>query len=594
MSAAIQNILLFVAGLAFTLFGMHMMSGGLERLSGGKLERALAAATASKSRFPIVGRLKGMLVGCGVTALVQSSSATTVMTVGFVNSGILKLEQAVGIIMGANIGTTITTWLLALTGLDGSAWYIQIFKPSTFSPILAVVGAGLILFCKQQKRKNIGTTLVSFAILMFGMSQMSSVCGQLAGNALVADIFSALENPILGILAGAIFTGIIQASAATLAIVQALAASGSISYGAAIPIILGSNIGTCVTAILSCIGAGTNAKRTAMVHLYFNIIGSLFFMCAFYLLNAIFHFDFLSKPLNAADIAIIHTIFNVSATALLLPLGGLLAKAAKFTIKDKPSAVDKEASRLDQRFLHTPAIALEQCRIVAGNMAAIVRRNLSDALGLFDGYTETSFDKVQNDEETVDGLEDKLGTYLVQVCAQQLDEDESREANLLLHSIGDFERISDHAVNLSDSAQEMKTKSVQFSDAARAELNVIRDALYEIVDLSFTAWQNNNVAMAQRVEPLEEVIDLLQQELKDRHILRLQAGECTIAQGFVFNDVLANIERVADHCSNVAVGVIESQGMSMDSHRYLNAEKEAPSEQFRGLTRSYLEKYKLD
>lgn len=594
MGAFAEGFLLFLLGLAFTLFGMNQMSHGLERLSGGRFERILESSTSTKSRFPIIGRIKGMFVGCGITALVQSSSSTTVMTVGFVNSGMMKLEQAVGIIMGANIGTTITLWILALTGLDSSLWYVQIFTPSTFSPILAIIGIGLLIFSKRTRRRDLGTTLVSFAVLMYGMTLMSDTCSQLAGNPLVIEIFAALENPILGLLVGAVFTGLIQASAAALGIVQALAASGVISYGAAIPIILGTNIGTCVTALISCIGASKNAKRTAMVHLYFNIIGSTVFLCAFYLLDALFHFQFMSQPLDAVHIALIHTIFNVAATLLLLPLGGILAKIAILTVRDKKEEKDVPVTLLDGRFLNTPGFAVEQCSTVTDKMALLARTTIDNALSILDKWDERLAISIVEDEAHLDRYEDKLGTYLVKLSEQSLNEEESKRINQLLHVIGDFERIGDHALNILDSAREIKEKNLCFSDVAKEELNVIISALNEILDLSFEAFFNNDIEKAQRVEPLEDVIDVLQQELRTRHINRLQKGECTIQLGFVFNDLLSNIERISDHCSNLAVDLIEVSMAQFNTHNYLNTLKQSPTQAYSSYMAEYTKKYELE
>ncbi len=593
MGTIATNILTFVLGLAFTLFGMNQMCSGLERLSGGRLETVLSKATDTKSKHPIVGRIKGMLVGCGVTALVQSSSSTTVMTVGFVNSGIMRLEQAIGIIMGANIGTTVTTWLFALTGVSADAWYVQIFTPKVFAPVLALVGIVLLIFSKRQRRRDAGSTLVSFGVLMYGMSMMSGVCATLADVPLVTEVFSTLENPILGVLAGALFTGIIQASAAALGIVQALAASGSITYAAAIPIILGTNIGTCVTALLSCVGASKNAKRTAMVHLYFNIIGSVLFLGLFYGLNAIFDFAFMKLPLNAADIALVHTIFNVSATIVLLPMGGLLAKLARLTIRDKPGDRDVPTSLLDDRFLNTPGYAVEQCVTVAGKMATLTRETLLLSLQLLDAYDETVAAKVADGEEHADRYEDKLGTYLVKISGKQLEERDSKRTNQLLHVISDFERISDHAVNLSESAAEMRDKGLRFSDAAMEELNVLRTALTDIVNLSFDAYHHDDVERARLVEPLEDVIDALTQELRSRHLRRLQRGECTIQLGFVYNDILTNIERVSDHCSNIAIDLIEASQALFNTHSYILDLKAEPSGAFVKQRSVYLERYAL-
>lgn len=515
------------------------------------------------------------------------------MTVGFVNSGMMKLEQAVGIIMGSNIGTTITLWILALTGLDSSLWYVQIFKPTSFAPVLAILGIALVIFSKRNKRRDIGATLVSFAVLMYGMTLMSDTCSQLAGNPIVADIFSALENPILGLLVGAVFTGIIQASAATLGIIQALAVTGVISYGAAIPLILGSNIGTCVTALISCIGAGKGARRTAMVHLYFNIIGSIFFMGAFYLGDAIFDFSFTDSPLDAKDIALIHTLFNVTATALLLPFGGLLAKLAKKTVPDKKDSKDNFAALLDDRFLTMPAFAVDQCVNVASTMAKLAHQTILDSLSLLNKWDDKLANKIIASEDDLDMYEDRLGSYLVKVSQQPLSLDDSKRINQLLHVIGDFERIGDHAVNILESAREMKEKKLVYSTEAIAEIEVMLSALKEILQLSFDAYLNNDYATAQRVEPLEDVIDILQQELRNRHINRLQKGESTIQLGFIINDLIANIERVSDHCSNLAVDLIEVSTAQFNTHSYLNTLKQDPPSSYTEHLKEYTQKYNL-
>lgn len=591
MSPLVEGILLFVLGLSFTLFGMNMMSKGLERMSGGRLERVLEKATDTKSRFPIVGRIKGVFVGSGVTALVQSSSSTTVMTVGFVNAGIMRLEQTVGIIMGANIGTTITSWIFALTGIESSAWYVAIFKPSTFSPVLALIGIVLMLFFSKQKHKDLGSTLVSFGVLMYGMSLMSSTCSQLADNPIITEIFMSLENPILGVLAGAVFTGIIQASAAAIGIVQALTVTGSITYGAAIPIILGTNIGTCVTAMLSCVGASKNAKRTAMVHLFFNIVGTIFFLALFYLLDWIIGFDFLALPLQAADIAVVHTVFNVAATLLFLPTGNLLAKLAKLIIPDKPTDKDVHTTLLDPRFLKTPGFAIQQCITVAEKMAQLSRETLKRALDSLGNYDEKIAETILEDEAHLDRYEDKLGSYLVQISSSRLSEQDGRKVNQLLHVLSDFERIGDHSVNIMQLAKEMKQKNMTFSKEGAQEFSVLKCAVEEILDLAIEAYLNDDAAAALRVEPLEDVIDALVRKMNDHHIARLQEGVCTIEQGFVYHDLLTNLERVSDHCSNVAVDLIETKQQRFNTHGYILDIK--TDEQYGCLVDEFSAKYSL-
>lgn len=583
-------------GLVFTLFGMNQMSHGLERLSGGTLERVLETATSTKSKYPIIGRIKGMFVGCGITALVQSSASTTVMTVGFVNSGMMKLEQAIGIIMGANIGTTITLWILALSGIGDGAWYLQIFKPANFAPVIALLGLVLLLFSKKTRRRDIGATLVTFSIMLFGVLLMRETCESmhLETNQAVIDVFAALQNPFLGVIVGAAFTALIQSSTAAVSIVQALSAGGLITYGSAIPIIIGTNIGTCVTALISCIGASKNAKRTAVVHLYFNCIGCIVFLSLFYGLKAIFGFEsMMSMELNAFNIAIIHTVFNVAGTMLLLPMGGWLAKLARLTIPDKPETRDVPTTLLDDRFLNTPGFAVEQCSTVTDKMAHVAKETIFAALTILDKWDEGLAQTIVDNEEHLDRYEDKLGTYLVKLSEQSLNAAESKRINQLLHVIGDFERIGDHALNILDSAREMKEKNLSFSNDARRELNVMTSALKEILELSFASYFDNDIETAGRVEPLEDVIDALQLELKSRHVNRLQKGECTIQLGFVFNDLISNFERVSDHCSNIAVDLIEVTQSKFDTHKYLNALKQAPTERYSAYVAEYTERFGL-
>lgn len=592
----VSQILMLLMGLIFTLFGMNQMSHGLERLSGGKLERVLETATSTKSRFPIVGRIKGMLVGCGITALVQSSASTTVMTVGFVNSGMMKLEQAVGIIMGANIGTTITLWILALSGIEGTAWYLEIFKPANFAPVVAAFGLVLLLFSKKPRRRDIGSALVSFSIMIFGVTLMRTTCTEmhLEQSEVVMNIFASLQNPFLGVIVGALFTALVQSSTASISIVQVLAGAGVITYGSAIPIIVGTNIGTCVTAMISCIGANKSAKRTAVVHLYFNCIGCIVFLSLFYILKAIFGFDgLMNVELNAFTIAIIHTVFNVAGTLLMLPLGNQLARLATITIPDKPNAGAAPTTLLDDRFLNTPAFAVEQCSTVTDKMAHLAKHTIYDALSILDNWDEATAGAIIENEEHLDRYEDKLGTYLVKLSEQSLNQSESKRINQLLHVIGDFERIGDHALNILDSAREIKEKGLSFSPDARKELNVMIAALKDILELSFSSYFNNDVELAGRVEPLEDVIDALQLELKSRHVNRLQRGECTIQLGFVFNDLVANFERVSDHCSNIAVDLIEVTQAKFDTHRYLNALKQAPTDTYSAFVTEYTDKYSL-
>ena len=563
----IFDILKMLGGLAFFLYGMHVMSSALERMSGGVLERTLEKTTNN--------RLKAVLLGAGVTALIQSSSATTVMAVGFVNGGIMTIAQATGIIMGANIGTTITAWILSLSGIEGSSVLVQLLKPTSFAPVLAAVGAFMLLFAKQEKKRTVGSILCGFSVLMFGMNLMSAAVEPLSKLPAFYEIMTMFTNPVLGVLCGAVITGIIQSSAASVGMLQALSMTGGITYGMAIPIIMGQNIGTCVTALLSCIGATKNAKRTAMVHLYFNIIGTILFLALFYLANAIFHFSFLDDPLNPADIAIVHTVFNLLTTAVLLPFANGLARLATWTVRDKQSAVAEEEWPLDDRFLDMPAFALEQCKNVIDRMAALSRQTMELAISTIDNYDEKVIAQVVENEAVIDRYEDRLGAYLVKLSIKKLLPKDSREIGMFLHVIGDFERISDHAINITEVAQEMHDKQIVFSDAARGEIQVFFNALREILSLALDAFVEEDIATAKQVEPLEEVIDALQAEMKARHVQRLQTGDCTIELGFVLSDLLTNLERVSDHCSNIAATLIETQLEAFDMHSYLESVKAA-------------------
>ncbi len=563
------NVLSLFGGLALFLYGMHLLSTSLESMSGGVLERALEKSTSSK--------YKALLLGTVTTAVIQSSSATTVMAVGFVNGGIMTLNQAVGIIMGANIGTTATAWILSLTGIQGDSLLLQMLKPSSFTPVLAVIGVILVMFSKKEKRKTIGAVLCGFAVLMYGMNMMSSAVTPLADMPGFVALMTRFSNPLLGVLTGAVITGIIQSSSASVGILQALSMTGGITYGIAIPIIMGQNIGTCVTALLSCIGASKNAKRTAMVHLYFNIIGTLLFLALFYILNAFFHFSFLDDVLDPAHIAIIHTSFNVLATAMLLPVSTLLVKLATLTIPDKQ--VKEEEWPLDERFLDLPAFALEQCRNVIGRMATLSRDTFLMALGTIEQYDAKVIAEVIENESEIDVYEDRLGTYLVQLSARKLMEEDSNEIGLFLHMIGDFERISDHAVNLTEVAQEMYDKKLSFSDAAKQEIFVFSAALKEILNNAVQAFLTENLDEARLVEPLEEVIDAMQAEIRARHVLRLRDGSCTIELGFVLSDLLTNMERVSDHCSNIAATLIQTKNETFDMHSYLQSVKAADGNQ---------------
>ncbi len=580
------SVLTLLGGLAMFLFGMNQMGDGLAKVSGGKMERILEKLTSN--------RIKAVLLGAGVTAVIQSSSATTVMVVGFVNSGIMKLSQAVGIIFGANIGTTITSWILSLTGIQSTNFFIQLLKPTSFSPILALIGIIMILATKNDKKKDIGTIMVSFAVLMFGMEMMSGAVAPLKDSATFTSFFTMFSNPLLGLIAGALLTAIIQSSSASVGILQALCSTGAISFASALPIILGQNIGTCVTALISSIGASKNAKRAAFVHLYFNIIGTLVFMAAFYGVNAFVHFAFLENAADQMGIAIIHTSFNVAATFVLLPFANVLEKLASLTIRDKvkDNPTEKEFQMLDSRFLERPAFAVEQCKKTAVNMANTVRESMFKAIHLLSEYTPEEAEEVKSMESLVDRYEDELGTYLVKLSAKSLSEKDSKMVSKLLHCIGDFERISDHSLNLMETATEMHDKKIQFSEDARKELVVFTAAIKEIINIAINCFDNDDKSSARSVEPLEEVIDRINDELKARHINRLRNGQCTIELGFILSDITTNYERVADHCSNIAVCEMQIESDEFESHDYLGKIRE-DDQQFKDKFDEYSRTYLL-
>lgn len=576
-------VLNLFGGLAMFLYGMNTMGDGLEKMAGGKLEKMLEKMTNNT--------FKGFLVGLLVTAVIQSSSATTVMVVGFVNSGIMKLSRAIGVIMGANVGTTVTAWILSLSGIDGKSFWVQMLKPSSFSPIIAVIGVVLIMFCKSAKKKDVGSICLGFAILMFGMSTMSAAVEPLKDVPEFGQILLMFSNPLFGVLAGAILTAIIQSSSASVGILQALSSTGKVTFGSAIPIIMGQNIGTCVTALISCVGAKKNAKRAALVHLYFNIIGTLVMLIAFYTINAFVQFPFLEDSVNETNIAVVHTLFNVMATSVLLPFNKLLEKLACMTIKDKEQ--EDDTPFIDERFLATPTIATAQCSSMCNKMAVLSSQTISNACALLANYSEKAADEVVESEQKIDVYEDVLGSYLVKLCSKNLSAQDSAKTSRMLHSIGDFERISDHAVNIVDVAKEMHEKNISFSDTAIAEIDVVICALIEILDNTIKAYTADDIELAKRIEPLEQVIDKLVDELKLRHIKRLREGKCTIELGFIFSDLLNNIERISDHCSNIAVCMIETDQESYETHEYLNELRHDDDGSFKEEYRSYKHKYVL-
>lgn len=588
----IFGVLSLIGGLAIFLYGMDLLGEGLTGASGGKLEKILEKLTSNP--------LKAVLLGAGVTAVIQSSSATTVMVVGFVNSGIMKLSQAVGVIMGANIGTTITSWILSLTGIESSNIFISLLKPTSFSPVLAAVGIVFLMFLKKDSLKNPGKIMIGFALLMYGMDAMSSSVAPLAEVPQFASILTAFSNPVLGMLAGMLFTAVIQSSSASVGILQALCSTGILSYATALPIIMGQNIGTCVTALLSSIGATKNGKRAAIIHLYFNVIGTVTFMIVFYALNAVIHFSFLNLTAQEFGIAVIHTTFNIVTTAYLLPLRKVLEKLAYATIKlddDEKRIMDNrsgnEFALLDDRFLEAPSLAVEHCKQVINKMADISRESLFISMSLIGGYDEEQALRVGELETRADKYEDALGTYIMKISTKNLKKEDSEMLNVMLHCIGDFERISDYACNLCDSARELQQKNMQFSPKAETELDILSSAVREAVDISFDAFKSNNKNEADKVEPLEELIDTLAVELKARHIRRLREGKCTIELGFAHSDILNNLERVADHCSNIAVDVIQSDQLEFDAHEYLDRIKNKDNQQFARDYKTYKEKYRL-
>lgn len=579
----IFSVFSLLGGLAFFLFGMNTLGDGLEKLSGGKFEKTLEKITSNT--------FKGFILGAAVTAVIQSSSATTVMVVGFVNSGIMKLRQAIGIIMGANVGTTITSWILSLSGIEGDSLIMQLLKPINFSPLFAFVGIILIMFCKNGKKKDIGGILIGFAILMFGMDLMSDAVAPLADVPEFTSFLTMFENPVFGVLAGALLTAVIQSSSASVGILQALSSTGAITYSIAIPIVMGQNIGTCVTALISCVGAKKNAKRAAFVHLYFNIIGTLVWLVVFYTINAFINFSFINDVVGPAGIAIIHTAFNILSTTLLLPFARQLEKLACLTVRDKQD--DDETVFIDERFLNTPAIATEQCTSMAVKMADRAYRTILESLSLFNEYDEKVAEHIVESEEKIDQYEDILGSYLVKLSSKNLTLKDSKEVSRLLHCIGDFERIGDHAINILNSAKEMHEKKIHFSEKAKQEVEIVISAITEVLETTVTAFSNNDVKLAETVEPLEQVIDKLSDKLKTRHIQRLQNGECTIEMGFVLSDLLNNLERVSDHCSNIAVCIIQIKMESFETHEYLHEIKAEDAGKFAERYDSYLDKYHL-
>lgn len=556
----IFSILTLCGGLAFFLYGMNVMSSGLEKLAGGKLEQMLKRMTSNP--------FKSLVLGAGITIAIQSSSAMTVMLVGLVNSGIMQLSQTIGVIMGSNIGTTLTAWILSLAGIESENPFIRLLKPDSFSPVLALIGIIMIMAGKSSKKKSVGSIFVGFAVLMYGMELMGDAMKPLQEMEGFSDILLMFNNPLLGVLVGAVFTGIIQSSAASVGILQTISLSGGLTYGMALPIIMGQNIGTCVTALLSSIGVNKNAKRVAVVHISFNLIGTAVCLAVFYGLDAVLHFAFTDLAINPFGVAVVHTIFNVVTTIMLLPFTKMLEKIARMAVKDDESEV--KYSFIDKRLLSTPSVALSECTARTVAMANMAKTTLNDAIDLLRNYSAKKDEEIRQSENDIDTYEDKLGTYLVLLSAKELSESDSTQVSKLLHSIGDFERLGDHAVNLVRVAAEINEKQLEFSEAASGELSVLTKAITDILNLTVDAFEQNDLTLAAQVEPLEQVIDGLIADVKARHVRRLQAGECTIELGFVLSDILNNYERISDHCSNVAVTIIEMEHNSFKTHQYLN------------------------
>ena len=563
----IFDVLTLIGGLCLFLFGMNVMGDALERRAGGSLKKLLAKLTQNK--------IAGFLTGLGVTAVIQSSSATTVMVVGFVNSGIMTLKQSIGVIMGANIGTTVTAWILSLGGISSDNIFMQLLKPTSFTPLLALAGTALLMFAKTSKKKDTGTILLGFATLMFGMDTMSSAVSGLADVPAFQNLFIMFKNPILGVLAGAVLTAIIQSSSASVGILQALSVTGQVSYGAAVPIIMGQNIGTCITALLSSFGTNKNAKRAAIVHLSFNVVGTVIWLSVFSLISAIFKPMILDASASYLGIAVAHSLFNVGCTVLLLPASSLLEKLA---IKLVPDSNKKDENvELDERLLVTPPIAIERCRELVCEMAEASVTALKNGLSMLNKYDSKIAEEIRKAEDKADHYEDILGTYLVKLSRNQISDSDSAEVSKLLKVIGDFERISDHSVNILESAEEMMEKELQFTSAGQKEIDTLCSAVSEILTLSYKAFIENDLECARDIEPLEQVIDGLKETLRDGHIKRLKEGECSIEVGFVWADLLTNLERTSDHCSNVAACVIDAAENNMNHHQSLQKMKNEDS-----------------
>ncbi len=580
----IFSLFTLCGGVAFFLYGMSLMSSRLEKLAGGRLEQMLRKMTDN--------RFKSLLLGAGITIAIQSSSAMTVMLVGLVNSDIMELGQTVGVIMGSNVGTTLTAWILSLSGIDSSSFWLQLLKPEVFSPLVALAGMILRTRNKSGRRRSAGSIMVGFAILMTGMEMMKNAVSPLADMPEFNAILTAFTNPFLGVLVGAVFTGVIQSSAASVGILQALSLTGGISYGVALPIIMGQNIGTCVTALLSSIGVNRNARRVSVIHISFNLIGTAACLAAFYGSDLIFHYAFMDASIDPAGIAMVHSVFNIATTALLLPFSKQLEKLAYVVVKEDKQETQK-FSFIDQRLLATPSVAIAECANKTVDMARLAEDTILKSLSLLGKYDEKTAEEVVGNEDQLDRYEDQLGTLLVQLSGKALSDEDSRNISKQLHTIGDFERIGDHAVNLLKTAQEIHEKDIRFSGQALEELKILLSALRDILRVTTKAFAEEDLPLAARVEPLEQVIDGLIADIKSNHIVRLQKGHCTIEMGFVLSDLLTNCERVSDHCSNIAVAQIETAQSLYQAHEYLNALKSAGDASFQSAFENYCRQYAI-
>ena len=579
-------VITLLGGLAFFLFGMHVMSSGLERLAGGRLEQVLKKMTSNT--------FKSFLLGLGITAAIQSSSAVTVMLVGLVNSGLMEIGQTIGVIMGSNIGTTVTAWILSLSEINSENPVINLLNPSNLSPIIALIGILLIMFSRKSRKKDAGSICIGFAVLMAGMNMMGDAVAPLADSPAFVSLMTAFRNPLLGVLAGAVFTAIIQSSSASVGILQALSLTGSVTYGTAIPIIMGQNIGTCVTALISSIGVNKNARKVSVIHISFNLIGTMLFLCVIYGVNLLNPLQFLGNTIGPFEIAVSHSIFNIVTTAVLFPFTRQLEKIANFVIRtDAQKKKGKEPVFLDERLLTTPSFAASECSNLTVKMAHMACENILLSLRLLQNYDKKQAEAVLKTENELDAYEDKLGSFLVKLSGKELSDSDSRTASKLLHCIGDLERIGDHAVNLVKSADEIHEKGISFSSEARKELAILTKALEEILTLTTEAFETDSVETAKKVEPLEQAIDFITSEIRSRHVRRLQNGECTIETGFILSDLLNNYERVSDHCSNIAVAVIELDHQSFGTHAYLNSIKSNENREFCRDYEYYVEKYAL-